>query len=118
MSSTASTPGPGGFLHPTLPSPPPSSDVSGTNTRALLPRPRATPLRPGSQKYSVLIDYIDKKLLAISRRYEKRFNVGWENKGAEDEEAWGYDDFAEMAKELGAVVDLIWVSGTRMYRSA
>ena len=55
----------GGFL-PTA-SPPPLTETS------TLPCPRSHPLKPGSQKESALIAYLDNRLLSISRRYEKRF---------------------------------------------
>ncbi|KAL9132223.1 MAG: hypothetical protein Q9217_000027 [Psora testacea] len=117
MGLIPNTPGPGGFLQATLPSPPPSSDTQSTNTPPILPRPRATPLRPGSLKQSSLIHYADNKLLAISRRYEKRFNAGLESDGTEDAESRGYNDFGEMARDLEGVIDIVWVSGTLVLAS-
>ena len=107
----AQEPAPGGFFHSVLPSPPPSTAGSDVVSHPLLPQHRANPLRPGSQKQSSLIDYVDTKLLHISRRYEKRFD-GIEN--SDNEEERGYSSFAEMAKDLDAIVDVVWISATRM----
>ena len=52
-------------------------------------------------------------MLAISRRYEKRLDLIFEESGSEAE-GRGYHNFGEMAKDLEAVVDVVWVSGTRM----
>ena len=108
----ANFPPPGGFLQSALPSPPPSSVASDATVHALLPRQRASPLKPGSQKQSALIDHIDNRLLHISRRYEKRYNAKFlEQK--DDDEVKGYDSFAQMANDLGSILDVVWVSGTR-----
>ena len=108
-----STNEPGGFLQPLLPSPPNSSVTSPANSTTALPQPRNSPLKPGSAKESTFIDYVDRKLLAISRRYEKRFNIGLEISDVFDPEGRGYESFAEAAKELELVQDMVWVSGTR-----
>jgi len=78
-----------------------------------LPQPRSTPLKPGSPKESSFIDYVDRKLLAVSRRYEKRFINDIEDEG-QSGKGRGYEDFGELAKDLEGVIDIIWVSGTRM----
>lgn len=115
MTSTAeSHPGPGGFLQPTLPSPPASTATSASPAPSVLPRPRANPLKPGSSKESSFIDYVDNKLLGISRRYEKRYNADFEDEATSGIEGRGYERFGEMAKDLEAVIDVVWVSGTRM----
>ncbi len=108
-----STTEPGGFLQPVLPSPPNSSVTSPSNSTTALPQPRHSPLKPGSAKESTFIDYVDRKFLAISRRYEKRFNIGLERSGVSDPEGRGYESFAETAKDLELVQDVVWVSGTR-----
>lgn len=102
---------PGGFLPPTLPSPPTSS---ASATASVLPHPRFNPLKPGGAKESSFIDYVDRKLLAISRRYEKRFNADFDNESSSSEpEGRGYETFDEMAQELDSTIDIVWVSGTR-----
>lgn len=108
-----STNEPGGFLHPILPSSPTPSVNSPSNPATALRQPRHSPLKPGSAKESTFIDYVDQRLLAISRRYEKRFNIGLEGDGVLDPEGRGYESFAEVAKDLDSVQDVIWVSGTR-----
>ena len=111
-----STNEPGGFLQPILPSPPTSSIASTPTTTSVLPQPRHSPLKPGSARQSTFIDYVDRRLLAISRRYEKRFNTGLEDGGASDPER-GYENFAEAVKDLELVQDVVWVSGTRTFIS-
>ncbi|KAK4690179.1 hypothetical protein P7C71_g6542, partial [Lecanoromycetidae sp. Uapishka_2] len=111
-SSMSSTSEPGGFLQPDLPSPPPSSATSISTVTSVLPSPRHTPLKPGSGKESSFIDYVDKKLLGISRRYEKRFNKDLEEEKTSDVEGRGYTSFGELAKDLENIVNVVWVSGT------
>ena len=113
-SAAESHPGPGGFLQPTLPSPPASTITSVSTATPALPRPRANPLKPGSSKESSFIDYVDNKLLGISRRYEKRYNADFEDEATSGIEGRGYESFGELAKDLEAVIDVVWISGTRM----
>ena len=113
-SATESHPGPGGFLQPTLPSPPASTTTSASTATPVLPRPRANPLKPGSSKESSFIDYVDNKMLGVSRRYEKRYNTDFEDEATSGIEGRGYENFGELAKDLEAVIDVVWVSGTRM----
>lgn len=112
MSSASEAPGPGGFLQPILPSPPASPVSSPSAGNTILPQPRSTPLKPGSAKESSFIDYVDRKLLGISRRYEKRFNAGFEDD--ETSEGRGYESYGELARDLEGVIDVVWMSGTRM----
>ncbi|KAL8989704.1 MAG: hypothetical protein Q9177_001462 [Variospora cf. flavescens] len=103
----------GGFLQPTLPSPPQSSVNSPRSARPLLPSPRSKPLRPGSSKEGDLIRYIEQKLLAVSRRYENRFSAALSGEENPDVEGRGYKDIGEQLRELDPVVDVVWISGTR-----
>ena len=108
----ASTPESGGFLHFTLPSPAPTTPTP-SSAASILPSPRSRPLRAGGTKESALVHFVDSKLLQISGRYEKRFGRDAEGKiplGIEP----GYESFGEAAKDLESVLDIIWVSGTRM----
>lgn len=107
---------PGGFLPPVLPSPP-IFTVSSPSTNTLLPHPRSNPLKPGSAKETNFIDYVDQKLLGISRRYEKRFNANLEDERSSDLEGRGYEDFGEVAKDLEVLADVIWISGTRWFQT-
>ena len=61
-----------------------------------------------------MIYYLDDKLLAISRRYEKRVQVVSETSLEAEGEALGYRKFSEAARDLEAVIDVVWVTGTRM----
>ena len=98
----------GGFFQPTLPSPPPSTP---SVPASLLPRPRATALKAGSSKESATRNYIDGKLLEISGRYERRFETS--ETSHTQAGAAGYKSFADLARDLDTVIDIIWVSGTR-----
>lgn len=80
---------------------------------SILPTQRASPLKPGSSKESGFIEYVDRKLLNISRRYEKRFDAQLEF--SSDIGGRGYERFVEVAKDLSAIVDVVWVSGTRKF---
>ena len=113
MTSASEPPGPGGFLEPILPSPPASSINSPQTRNPILPQPRSNPLRPGSAKESNFIAYVDKKLLGISRKYEKRFNARFEDEATSGIEGRGYERYGELARDLEGVIDVVWVSGTR-----
>lgn len=106
----------GGFLpqeHSGFSSPP---FIASSNAATHLPRSRSTPLKSGSSKESNLILYVDQKLLEVSRRYEKRFNAGLEGEHGLTIDDLGYGSFDQVAKDLEYLVDIVWVSGTRMLR--
>jgi hypothetical protein len=100
----------GGFLNSTIPSPPASTT---TSTTTVLPHARSQPLKAGGPKESNLIHFIDKKLLSISRRYEKRAGNNLSKFGLDGIVSDGYTSFADVAMDLEGVADIIWVSGTR-----
>lgn len=99
---------PGGFITATLPSPAPSNSTRSSTT-SNLPHPRSHPLRAGSAKEETARRYVEGRLLHISRRYTKKFQLA---DPAED--VHGYESMNEAAKDLGEVVDVLWLSGTRM----
>lgn len=111
MTSASEALGPGGFLQPTLPSPPASSINSPPAANTLV-QPRSTPLKSGSAKESSFIDYVDRKLLGISRRYEKRFNAEFEDEATSGIQGRGYESYGELARDLDGVIDVVWMSGT------
>ena len=113
MTSASPAPRPGGFLPPPIPTPPPAAVNCPPTGNPILPQPRSNPLRPGSAKESGFIDYVDRKLLGISRRYEKRFNADFEDEAASGIQGRGYESYAELARDLEGVIDVVWVSGTR-----
>lgn len=102
----------GGFLPPVVPTLP-SSNANSPSTSSILPHPRSHPLKPGSSKESSLINYVDQKLLAISRRYELRSNPIADKQPTSIPEDKGYKDFRAVATDLDTLVDVIWVSGSR-----
>jgi hypothetical protein len=101
----AKVPEPGGFLPDALPSP-----VSSTSTtpRTNLPQPRSHPLRAGSTKEEAARRYVEGRLLCISRLYTKKFQPA-----EPGDEFTGYSSIREVCRELGEIVDVLWLSGTR-----
>jgi hypothetical protein len=97
---------PGGFILASLPSPAPSN--SSRSAATTLPHPRSHPLRTGSAKEEAARRYVEGRLLHISRRYTKKFQPA-----DPAEEVHGYESMNEVAKDLGEVVDVLWLSGTR-----
>lgn len=105
---------PGGFLQPSLP----SLTNSSTNSRSAdsnLPQPRPSPLKSGSTRESTFINYVDQKLLGISRRFQLQYNANFEDRRSSELESTGYKDFGELARDVEAVTDVVWVSGTRWF---
>lgn len=85
-----------------------SSNLSRTST---LPVPRVHRLRPGSQKEIVLINYLDDKILRITRRYAKKFS----NEGGDHDDTPGYTTYDEFATDVEPLVNVVWISGTRKF---
>lgn len=106
---------PGGFML----SPPPSSVTSSlTNTKSELPHPRSTPLKPGGNKESAFIRYVDDRILHIQRRFAKRETPALNGDDAEKDAAaiWdsvkGYKSMREACKDVEDLAGVVWVSGT------
>lgn len=111
--------GGGGFLT----SPAPSNASAATITPSGLPRQRAHRLRSGSAKESALINHVDAAIRRINRRHAKKFSSAYSGKDeAETEDTKdqkeadvpGYESFKEVAEDVDRIVDILWVSGTRM----
>lgn len=62
----------------------------------------------GSAKEDFARRYIDGRLMMISRRYVKKYQPVEAGDAAK-----GYVGFGEVAKDLGHVLDVVWLSGTR-----
>ncbi|KAL8686923.1 MAG: hypothetical protein Q9218_006763 [Villophora microphyllina] len=112
MDTSSQDQAPGGFLHPTLPSPPSTTVNSPSTARLILPQPRSRPLKPGSSKESDFLIYVEQKLLAISRRYENRLSAALGEEENPDIEGRGYKGIGEELHDLEAVIDVVWISGT------
>ncbi|KAL5339295.1 hypothetical protein BJX70DRAFT_161955 [Aspergillus crustosus] len=123
MTSAATPSGGGGFMPPSALSPAPSTS---TVTPSRLPKQRNHPLRAGSLKEATVINYVDKELLSINRRHAKKFSSAYEQAntsgitsqqngsrqpGINDKER-GYESFGEVTRDIEALVDVLWVSGT------
>ncbi|KAF2450792.1 hypothetical protein P171DRAFT_343393, partial [Karstenula rhodostoma CBS 690.94] len=74
---------------------------------APLPRPRKHPLPSGGQKEASLIFYLDRALDNVGKRAANRHV-----KELLPGEVAGYKSFAEVAKDLDTLVDVVWVTST------
>jgi hypothetical protein len=103
----------GGFLQHSSLSPALSATSASTATPSVLPHQRTHPLRPGSMKEEALINYIDKRLLMVNRRHAKKFSrsLGQQEQMGDER---GYESFREVTKDFEAIIDILWVSGSRM----
>jgi hypothetical protein len=97
---------PGGFLPDALPSPVPSNNSVLPSS---LPHPRSQPLRAGSSKEETTRRYVEGRLLHVSRRYTKKFQPP-----EPGDEVTGYQNICDACKDLGDVVDVLWLSATRI----
>lgn len=88
---------------------PAPTTTSFTNQNPDLPAPRSHRLRPGSPKEIALINYLDDKILRITRRYAKKFS----DEMASKDDAKGYTAYEEFVADVDPLVDVAWISGTR-----
>ncbi|OAL40564.1 hypothetical protein AYO20_00300 [Fonsecaea nubica] len=88
-------------------SPAPSTASLGNRTSSL-PTPRSHRLQPGSQKEIALINYLDDRILKITRRYAKKFS----HEGLERDDTPGYTTYDEFVADVDPLVDVVWISGT------
>ncbi|KAI1622093.1 hypothetical protein EDD37DRAFT_696541 [Exophiala viscosa] len=89
-------------------SPAPSTAGSFIGRNSNLPTPRTHPLRSGSQKEISLINYLDDKILRITRRYAKKYS----NEMIDKDDARGYTTYDEFVSDVDPLLDVVWVSGT------
>lgn len=57
--------------------------------------------------------------MTINRRHAKKFSSAYEDPsqpGSQTER--GYESFGEVVKDIEGLVDVLWVSGTRMFNLA
>lgn len=102
----------GGFMPPaSSASPVPSPSQSASSP---FPKQREHPLRSGSIKEADVINFIDGSILSINRRHAKKFSRSYEGLDQPASEA-GYDSFKQVSRDIGTVVDFLWVTGTRMH---
>jgi hypothetical protein len=92
----------------TINSPAPST-VGSTLGGSALPTQRHHPLRPGSAKEIALINYVDDKVLLITRRYGTKFA----DIKTKKHEAPGYTSFDQVIADVDPLIDLVWSTGTR-----
>lgn len=106
MASTSSPPG--GVELPT----PPASSAAPSQHSSPLPQPRKRPLQPGGTKEGELIGYLDHGINQVQKRVDNRVTNRKTPMLLGQEE--GYRAFWEVARDLDGLVDVIWVSGSRM----
>src|SRR4051794_37636293 len=90
---------------------PPASSIAASHHPSPLPRPRKHPLKPGGVKESSLISYLDQSITAVKRRWAKRM---FKDEEIGQGDVKGYHHFREAAKDIEGLIDVIWVSGSRM----
>lgn len=56
-----------------------------------------------------MINYLDEKLLRITRRYAKKFS----NEGRDNDDTPGYTTYDEFATDIEPLINIVWISGTR-----
>lgn len=78
-----------------------------------LPIPRTHPIPSGSSKETALINYIDNKLLHVTRRYNKSFAADATDKSKES----GYVSFEQVISDLNPIVDVVWISATPLIQT-
>lgn len=59
-----------------------------------------------------MINYVDSHILAINRRHAKKFSGSFAD---QNEAERGYENFREVAKDIEAIIDVLWVSATRKF---
>lgn len=89
---------------------PPASSVAPSSLSSPLPTPRRHPLKPGGPKESELIRYLDNGINNVQKKVENRLQ---KNYGGVTGVA-AYRTFGEVEKDLEGLVDVVWVSGSRM----
>ena len=74
-------------------------------------------MKSGSPKESAFINYADEKILGITRRYAKRVGEDMDDEevSADAKNVRGYREFEQVAVDVDAMVNIVWVSGTRKY---
>ncbi len=90
---------------------PPTSSAAASQHASPLPQPRRTPLKTGGTRESELIRYLDRGVNSIQKRVDNRVNNKQIRPAPGSEE--GYAAFWQAARDLDALVDVVWVSGSR-----
>ena len=105
-------PDPDGLLSPpTSVASPATSTSTARSQNPTLPTPRSHRLPPGSQKEIALINYLDDRILRITRRYAKKFS----NEGLDKDDTPGYTAYDQFVDDADPLLDVVWVSGTRKF---
>lgn len=87
---------------------PTPSNTSWSNRTSSLPVPRSHRLQPGSHKEIALINYLDRHILKITRRYAKKSG----DEGIQNDDTPGYNTYDEFIADADPLVDVAWISGT------
>lgn len=101
----------GGFIHPSSLLSPPASSAASSVASSLLPTPRSRPLVSGSAKETGFINYVDRGVQQITRRYAMKHGNEEGEGGSSD--LGGYGTFKEAGADIEKLLDVVWVCGTR-----
>jgi hypothetical protein len=115
MAENTLSPAAGGFMPPSvsLPSPAPTTSTITSD----LPHPRARPLRAGSAKEDQVRNFITDRINHITRRFVKKTGKATGSVDVDvdaDTGVEGYKAMSELCKDLEEVINIVWLSGTRM----
>lgn len=89
-------------------SPTPSQASSVRSLAGGLPHPRRQALRPGSAKEDLVRRYVSDRLLHISRRFVKKYGIA-----EPGDTVVGYMSMGELCRDVDALLNSLWKSGTR-----
>lgn len=113
MAENTLSPAAGGFIPPSLSLPSPAPTTSTITSD--LPHPRARPLRAGSAKEDQVRNFITDRINHITRRFVKKTGKATGSVDVDtDTEVEGYKAMNELCKDLEDVINIVWLSGTRM----
>ena len=116
MAENTLSPTAGGFMPPSLSLPSPAPTTSTITSD--LPHPRARPLRAGSAKEDQVRNFITDRINHITRRFVKKTGKATGSVDVDtdtDAEVEGYKAMSELCKDLEDVINIVWLSGTRMF---
>lgn len=70
-------------------------------------------------KETSVINHVDEGILRIQRRHAKKFSRAYEGetRGEIGGGGEGYESFKELSSDIEGLINVVWVSGTRMFRS-
>ncbi|KAI9722139.1 MAG: hypothetical protein M1828_004821 [Chrysothrix sp. TS-e1954] len=107
----------GGFVQPSTLLSPPQSSAPSSLAAAPLPSPRHTPLKSGGSKETAFMNYVDRQISDIQRRFAGKLTSGQNNRHQEAgatsrDTSQGYASFKEAGRDMSRLIDVVWISAT------